>query len=37
MEDYLKKRQDFEREITNAKYAGLTFTPLEEEANKLYR
>ncbi|KAL4505323.1 hypothetical protein ABPG72_002385 [Tetrahymena utriculariae] len=37
MEDYLKKRQDFEREITTAKYNGIAFTPLEEETNKLYR
>ncbi|KAL4472248.1 hypothetical protein ABPG72_013881 [Tetrahymena utriculariae] len=37
MEDYLKKREELEREIIAAKYNKITFSPIEEEANKLYR
>ncbi|KAL4482851.1 hypothetical protein ABPG74_018877 [Tetrahymena malaccensis] len=37
MEDYLQKREELEIEITKTKYDGISFTPIEEQANKIYR
>jgi len=36
MEDYLKKREKFVHQTTSEKYNAITFTPLEDKANKLF-
>lgn len=36
MEEYNKAREELVRELTEAKYAGLTFSPIEEQANSRY-